>query len=558
MDQKSQARDERILEGNKRKCEKFQSGNSSGKGNQRDNSRQPLHNNQRQGNARAMVTAPTDGKLFVKQEEVREVCSGAYAIKDVELKGPNVVIGMFLLNNGYTFVLFNLGSDRSFVDTRFISMLYIDPVKIGASYEVELADGRVVSINTVLKCCTLNLVNCVFEIDLMPIELGTFDVIIGMDWLVKHDAMIVCGGKVLRIPYGNKMVIVESNKGMYRLKVISCIKAHVPVIRDFPKVFLEELPGLPLSRQDKEEHGKHLKKILELLKKKDCTPSSQNKFVRDHNKTTDSSQRPPQDCPKYGNTVDGLYCRHYDDFSCSDDKSYSDEDISKEIYSNHLFDEEIISIMIDPHHFNVKSDLIESLLNQDSLIISSSKINSLLDEFVDELILLKSIPPGIHEADCDHDEEIRLIEKLLYDNSSPRPLEEINSKNYDAIIKSFSPSPIPVEDSDSLMEEINLSLTPDDSMPPGIENDDYDSKGDILILEELLSNDSLSLPENESFHFDIPSSPRPPAKPPDDDEIKPNSGILTVKVVGDISEHYVLMPRSLTTDGYFLTLGLYK
>nr|GFB46170.1 hypothetical protein [Tanacetum cinerariifolium] len=125
-------------------------------------------------------------------------------------------------------------------------------------------------------------------------------------------------------------------------------------------------------------------------------------------------------------------------------------------------------------------------------------------------------------------------------------------------LPSFSPSPIPVEDIDSLMEEIDLSLTPDDSMPLGIKNDDYDSKGDILILEELLSNDSLSLPKNESFHFDIPSSPRPPAKPPDDDEIKPNFGILTVKVVGDISEHYVLMPRSLTTDGYFLTLGLYK
>nr|GEW11296.1 hypothetical protein [Tanacetum cinerariifolium] len=66
-------------------------------------------------------------------------------------------------------------------------------------------------------------------------------------------------------------------------------------------------------------------------------------------------------------------------------------------------------------------------------------------------------------------------------------------------------------------------------MPPGIENDDYDSEGDILILEELISNDSLLLPENDSFHFDIPSSPRPPAKPPDDDEIKPYSRILTVK-----------------------------
>nr|GFC07482.1 reverse transcriptase domain-containing protein [Tanacetum cinerariifolium] len=112
------------------------------------------------------------------------------------LSRRGVVTGMFLLNNHYAFVLFDLGSDRSFVDTRFSSMLNIDSVKIEASYEVELANGRVVSTNTILKGCTLNLVNHIFEIDLMPIELGTFDVIIGMDWLVKHDAVIVCGEKV--------------------------------------------------------------------------------------------------------------------------------------------------------------------------------------------------------------------------------------------------------------------------------------------------------------------------------------------------------------------------
>ncbi|GJX36051.1 reverse transcriptase domain-containing protein [Tanacetum coccineum] len=343
MEQKLQARDERILEGKKRKWESFQSGNSSGKSNHKDNSRQTLQNNQKQGNARAMVTAPTDGKVSsgslplcercftrhvglctikchkcgkighkaryckeknvatganalpiltcydcgeqghtrnrcprkVKQEEVGEVRGRAYAIKDAEPKGPNVVTGTFLLNNRYAFVLFDSGSDRSFVDTRFSSMLNIDPVKIRASYEVELADGRVVSTNTVLKGCTLNLVNHIFEIDLMPIELGTFDVIIGMDWLVKHDAVIVCGEKVVRIPYGNKMLIVESDKGVSRLKVISCIKARkyvergchlflahvtekkskekrledVPVIHDFPEVFPEELPGLPPPRQ---------------------------------------------------------------------------------------------------------------------------------------------------------------------------------------------------------------------------------------------------------------------------------------------------------------------
>nr|GEU51483.1 hypothetical protein [Tanacetum cinerariifolium] len=193
-----------------------------------------------------------------------------------------------------------------------------------------------------------------------------------------------------------------------------------------------------------------------------------------------------------------------DDFSSSDNESLSDEDIPKEIYSNPLFDEEIISIKINPHHLNAESDHIESLVNQDSSIIYSSKIDSLLDEFADELILLKSIPLGIDEADYDPEEEIRLIEKLLYDNSSPRPSEEFIFENSDAAIESFSPSPIPVEDSDSLRDEIDLSLTSNDLMPSSIEDDDYNSKGDILILEELLSNDSLSLLENESFYFDVP------------------------------------------------------
>nr|GEW69616.1 hypothetical protein [Tanacetum cinerariifolium] len=153
------------------------------------------------------------------------------------------------------------------------------------------------------------------------------------------------------------------------------------------------------------------------------------------------------------------------------------------------------------------------------------------------------------EDDCDPEEEIRLIEKLLYDNSSPRPPEEFISENSDAIIESFSPSHIHVEHSNSLMDEIDLSLTLDDSMPPGIEDDDYDSERDMLILEEFLSNDSLSLLENESFNFDIPSSPRPHAKPPDDDKIEPNSRMLTVKVMGDISEQYLLSESPMMIYG---------
>nr|GEW45829.1 hypothetical protein [Tanacetum cinerariifolium] len=182
----------------------------------------------------------------VKQEEVGEARGQAYAIKDAEPQGPDVVTHTFLLNNRYAFVLFDSSSDRSFVDTRFSVILDIDPIKIGASYEVELTGGRVTSTNTVLKGFTLNLVNHIFEIDLMPIELGTFDVIISMDWLFKHDAVIICGEKVVRIPYRNKMLIVESDKeSKSKEKRIE----DVPVIRDFLEVFPEEFPGLPTPRQ---------------------------------------------------------------------------------------------------------------------------------------------------------------------------------------------------------------------------------------------------------------------------------------------------------------------
>ncbi|GJR60429.1 hypothetical protein Tco_1502591 [Tanacetum coccineum] len=212
----------------------------------------------------------------------------------------------------------------------------------------------------------------------------------------------------------------------------------------------------------------------------------------------------------------------------------------------------------DNDHFNAESDLKESLLNRDTSMVSSPKIDSLLKEFSGELAHIDSLPPGTGEADFDPDDDIRLVEKLLYDNSSPRPPEEFNSEIPDAIIESFSPSPIPVEDSDSLMEEISIFLAPDDSIPLGIENNDYDSEGDVLFLKELLNNDSISLPEYELFHvdfFNVPSSPRPPKKPPDDDvyfEIEPDTGVLTTKVVDDISynltrELYVHVPNVLPT-----------
>nr|GEY26173.1 hypothetical protein [Tanacetum cinerariifolium] len=159
------------------------------------------------------------------------------------------------------------------------------------------------------------------------------------------------------------------------------------------------------------------------------------------------------------------------EFDSVDDQSLHNEDFSEKIFSNLLFEEEIISIKKNQHHFDAESDLVESMLNPDSSVISSSsKIDSLLDEF-----------------------------RLLYDNSSPRPPEEFVYENSNAEIESFSPSPIPNEDSDSHMEEINLSFNPDDPMPPSIEDDDNDSEGDNIFLERLLHNDLIPLPDTFDF-----------------------------------------------------------
>nr|GFC73773.1 hypothetical protein [Tanacetum cinerariifolium] len=135
------------------------------------------------------------------------------------------------------------------------------------------------------------------------------------------------------------------------------------------------------------------------------------------------------------------------EFDSVDDQSLHNEDFSGEIFLNPLFEEEINSMRIGQHHSNVESDLIGSLLNHDSFIIPSFlKIDSLLDEFAGELPLHKSIPSGIDETDYHTENEIRLSQRLLYDNSSPRPPEEFNSENSNAEIESFSPSPIPNKD----------------------------------------------------------------------------------------------------------------
>ncbi|GJU99738.1 putative reverse transcriptase domain-containing protein, partial [Tanacetum coccineum] len=173
-------------------------------------------------------------------------------------RGPdsNVVTGTFLINNHYASILFDTGADRSFISTAFSSRIDIAPTPLDNNYP--------------------------FNIDLLPVELGSFDVIIGMDWLRRCHAVIICDEKLVQIPYGNETLTFHDNESSdgkeSRLTIISCSKAQeymakgcqvflaqisakkeedkpegkqikdVPIVRDFLEVLPEDLPGLPLTR----------------------------------------------------------------------------------------------------------------------------------------------------------------------------------------------------------------------------------------------------------------------------------------------------------------------
>nr|GEU98050.1 hypothetical protein [Tanacetum cinerariifolium] len=235
-----------------------------------------------------------------------------------------------------------------------------------------------------------------------------------------------------------------------------------------------------------------------------------------------------------------------DDFDSSDDESLPEKDVPAEefkVYSNPLFDDdEINSDKLDPHCFNVESDFVESLFNRDTFIDSSSKI-----DFSGKLA---HVNPEITESDFDFKEEIHISESLLYVNSTSQPPEEHNAEeerikrehveyisrmemlftinprphptvNANTNVESIPSLPIPVQDSDSQGEKIDISTSTDDVLPPSVENDD-DSDREVDVVDDLrvdnyISNSEHESSESEESDFDNLLVPLPPLEPPDEE-----------------------------------------
>ncbi|KAJ0489851.1 putative nucleotidyltransferase, Ribonuclease H [Helianthus annuus] len=185
-------------------------------------------------------------------------------------------MGKFLLDDFYVTVLFDSGADTSYVSLKVSQMLKRTPTLLNTKHVVELANGKSLEATHIVQGCNLILAGQTFSIDLMPIVLGSFDIIIGMDWLSQHHAEILCKEKIVRIPRsGQEPLEVQGDKSGAVVGIISFLKAQkclrkghtailalvtdasakekkledIPIVHDFPQVFPEDLPGLPPHRQ---------------------------------------------------------------------------------------------------------------------------------------------------------------------------------------------------------------------------------------------------------------------------------------------------------------------
>nr|GEU42370.1 putative reverse transcriptase domain-containing protein [Tanacetum cinerariifolium] len=309
VEQAVQGKAARANENNKRRWEEHQRNHPNNNNNNNNlNNRNPNRNNnnnqyhqqnRRQETARAYAAASAEGKTYRlghyeadckarlpgtddnllrnvtcygcgKKGHPRHLClkkrnqqnegasTRAYVVVENPQQNPNVVTGTFLLNDHYASVLFDSGAERSCVSIEFTHFINISLIVLNASYDVELADGKIVSTNTILHGCTLALFSHMFKIDLLPTRLGSLDVIVGMDWLSYHRAVMVCYEKIVRILIPNGEILeIHGERPEKDLKSLSCIKADkvrlddIHTVCDFPEVFSDDLTRLPPVREIK-------------------------------------------------------------------------------------------------------------------------------------------------------------------------------------------------------------------------------------------------------------------------------------------------------------------
>ncbi|GJS41370.1 putative reverse transcriptase domain-containing protein [Tanacetum coccineum] len=172
------------------------------------------------------------------------------------VQDPNVVTGTFSLNDHFVTVLFDSGADFSFISIEFAPLLNVKPSIVNPGYVIEVADGKKVEVDRIIRDCKLELESSLFSINLIPLGHGSFDVIVGMDWLSQHKAVIVCHEKVVEIPVEEGRTLrVHGERTVGIAKVLKSVKkdepklGDIPIVRDFEDVFPEDLSGLPPQQQ---------------------------------------------------------------------------------------------------------------------------------------------------------------------------------------------------------------------------------------------------------------------------------------------------------------------
>nr|GEW09276.1 putative reverse transcriptase domain-containing protein [Tanacetum cinerariifolium] len=225
-----------------------------------ENNQQQPH--KKQNVARAYTTGPGEKKVYTgtclctpsaititlgnvhpSVENARGMIILPWIVRDAS-PDSNVITGTFILNNRYAKSLFDNGTDMSFVSTTFSALINITPTTLENHYDVELADGKIIGVNTIIRGCTLKFMNHPFNINLMPVPLGSFDVIIGMDWLTKYHGVIICDEKIVRVPFGRDgcdVFLAHITTKEAKDKSEGKRLEDVPIVRDFPDVFPKDL-----------------------------------------------------------------------------------------------------------------------------------------------------------------------------------------------------------------------------------------------------------------------------------------------------------------------------